>query len=137
MPTPLLVGIGAAVVIAFVALGVGIVYIRKRKTVAKGDGGDGGEPIQIAETMEVVYNYVPNLSDEIYLYVNDPVIVKCKFDDGWAFGFNMRTKQEGSFPLACVAPYNTPRPSTPERREDLRGTGKIGNRVSSLYVPRD
>ncbi|KAJ3023851.1 hypothetical protein HKX48_000539 [Thoreauomyces humboldtii] len=68
---------------------------------------DVGEPIQIAETMEVLYNYVPNLVDEIYLYVGDPVIVKCKFDDGWGFGFNMTTKQEGSFPLACVAPYNS------------------------------
>ena len=28
---------------------------------------DVGEPIQIAQTMEVVYNYVPNLVDEIYL----------------------------------------------------------------------
>ncbi|TPX70233.1 hypothetical protein SpCBS45565_g01854 [Spizellomyces sp. 'palustris'] len=69
--------------------------------------GDVGEPIQIAETMEVIYNYVPNLSDEIYLYIGDPVIVKCKFDDGWGYGFNMTTKQEGSFPLACVAPYNS------------------------------
>jgi hypothetical protein len=30
-------------------------------------GGTNGEPIQVAETMEVVFNYVPNLSDEIYL----------------------------------------------------------------------
>ncbi|KAI8825013.1 uncharacterized protein EV422DRAFT_488545, partial [Fimicolochytrium jonesii] len=68
---------------------------------------DVGEPIQIAETMEVVYNYVPNLADEIYLYIGDPVIVKCKFDDGWGYGFNMTTKQEGSFPLACVDTYGT------------------------------
>ncbi|KAJ3140123.1 hypothetical protein HK101_003555 [Irineochytrium annulatum] len=60
---------------------------------------------QSAETMEVVFNYVPNLSDEIYLYVGDPVVVKCKFDDGWGYGFNMTTNREGSFPLACVAPY--------------------------------
>ncbi|KAJ3414999.1 Pyridoxal-dependent decarboxylase domain-containing protein 1 [Chytridiales sp. JEL 0842] len=66
------------------------------------------EPQQIAETMEVVFNYVPNLSDEIYLYVGDPIIVKCKFDDGWGYGFNLTTKLEGSFPLACVAPYVSP-----------------------------
>lgn len=35
------------------------------------------------ETMQVLYNYVPNLQDEIYLYVGDPVVVKSKFDDGW------------------------------------------------------
>ena len=62
-----MVGIGAAAVIGLGCVGVGIVYMRKRRTVAKGDGAEGGEPIQIAETMEVVYNYVPNLSDEIYL----------------------------------------------------------------------
>ncbi|KAJ3183799.1 hypothetical protein HDU87_005915 [Geranomyces variabilis] len=79
---------------------------------------DVGEPIQIAETMEVMYNYVPNLVDEIYLYIGDPVIVKCKFDDGWGFGFNMTTKQEGSFPLACVAPYNSNREVAAPAGED-------------------
>jgi hypothetical protein len=38
--------------------------------------------------------------------VGDPVIVKMKFDDGWGYGFNMTTKMEGSFPLACVAPFD-------------------------------
>jgi hypothetical protein len=51
------------------------------------DGGGDGQ--QVDETMQVLYNYVPNLQDEIYLYVGDPVIVKAKFDDGWyAFHFN-------------------------------------------------
>jgi len=63
------------------------------------------DPNAAAETMEVVYNYVPQLSDEIHLYVGDPIIVKAKFDDGWALGYNMATKEEGSFPLACVQPY--------------------------------
>lgn len=30
------------------------------------------------ETMQVLYNYVPNLQDEIYLYVGDPVVIKAK-----------------------------------------------------------
>ncbi|KAJ3279039.1 hypothetical protein HK104_001828 [Borealophlyctis nickersoniae] len=132
--TVMIAGVSAAGVVAVVAVGVAVLYLRKRRKTG-GEGGDLGEPIQIAETMEVIYNYVPNLSDEVYLYVGDPVIVKCKFDDGWAFGFNMTTKQEGSFPLACVAPYNTPRPSTPERREG--GASRISARVSSLYVPNN
>ncbi|KAI9352507.1 hypothetical protein DFJ73DRAFT_347858 [Zopfochytrium polystomum] len=70
-------------------------------------GAPEADPNAPPETMEVVFNYVPNLSDEIYLYVGDPVLVKCKFDDGWGYGFNMTTKMEGSFPLACVAPYLT------------------------------
>lgn len=79
------------------------------------------------ETMQVLYNYVPNLQDEVYLYVGDPVIVKAKFDDGWALGFNLTTKQEGSFPLACVGPFNN----------GQRGSGdaNIQSRHSSLYLP--
>ncbi|KAJ1567278.1 hypothetical protein HK405_006513 [Cladochytrium tenue] len=57
-----------------------------------------------AETMEVIFNYVPNLTDEIYLYAGDKVLVRHKFDDGWGFGANLTTRMEGSFPLACVGP---------------------------------
>ncbi|KAJ1558758.1 hypothetical protein HK405_013043, partial [Cladochytrium tenue] len=55
----------------------------------------------MAEMMEVVFNYVPNLSDEVYLYAGDRILVKCKFDDGWGYGVNMTTRMEGTFPLAC------------------------------------
>ncbi|KAI9335355.1 hypothetical protein DFJ73DRAFT_629447 [Zopfochytrium polystomum] len=116
------------------------------------NGGNGGASV-MSETMEVVFNYVPNLSDEIYLYVGDPVIVKCKFDDGWGFGFNMTTKMEGSFPLACVAPYvnesdvagggggSTPPGAT--RNEWIDGAGsrierasfQIRQRGSSIFGP--
>ncbi|KAI9312318.1 hypothetical protein DFJ73DRAFT_885809, partial [Zopfochytrium polystomum] len=65
------------------------------------NGSNGSAPVML-ENKEVVFNYIPNLSDEIYLYISDPVIVKCKFDDGWGFGFNMTTKMEGSFPHANV-----------------------------------
>ncbi|KAJ3286570.1 hypothetical protein HDU76_007958, partial [Blyttiomyces sp. JEL0837] len=62
-------------------------------------------PVQVAETHEVVYNYIPQLSDELALYVGDMVIVKHQFDDGWGFGFSMTSKTEGSFPLACLAGF--------------------------------
>ncbi|KAL3900147.1 MAG: hypothetical protein SGCHY_001539 [Lobulomycetales sp.] len=81
------------------------------------------------ETMQVLYNYVPNLQDEIYLYVGDPVVVKSKFDDGWALGFNLTTKQEGSFPLACVGPFNNGKAGT--------GSAQIASRYSSLYLPSE
>ncbi|TPX58970.1 hypothetical protein PhCBS80983_g02816 [Powellomyces hirtus] len=100
---------------------------------------DVGEPIQIAETMEVLYNYVPNLVDEIYLYIGDPVIVKCKFDDGWGYGFNMTTKQEGSFPLACVAPYNSNRSAeingaTPADASNPTAPNEVGPPVPPLSL---
>lgn len=89
--------------------------------------------VQISETMQVMYNYVPNLSDEIYLYVNDPVIVKTKFDDGWAFGYNMTTKQEGSFPLACVGPYDKENNNS-KGGPRAGGSADFGSRGSSLYL---
>ena len=35
------------------------------------------------------------------------MIVKCRFDDGWAFGFNISTKAEGSFPVPCLKAIQT------------------------------
>ncbi|KAI9190715.1 uncharacterized protein BJ171DRAFT_606663 [Polychytrium aggregatum] len=89
------------------------------------DGPDAG---QVSETMEVIYNYTANLSDEIQLNIGDTIIVKCKFDDGWAFGFNVSTSQEGSFPLACVDVPNGGS-GAPRKNEGIR------QRASSLYMP--
>ncbi|KAI8592954.1 hypothetical protein BDZ88DRAFT_391706, partial [Geranomyces variabilis] len=127
--TPIIIGAVAVALVAILAVIFAVVYARRRRSGRAPDGfmnasssssreEDVGEPIQIAETMEVMYNYVPNLVDEIYLYIGDPVIVKCKFDDGWGYGFNMTTKQEGSFPLACVAPYNSNREAAAPAGED-------------------
>ncbi|KAI8924113.1 hypothetical protein BC831DRAFT_394638, partial [Entophlyctis helioformis] len=108
---PILIGgivAGAGILVAalFAAF-----FFRRRRSNAKAGGAVAGasskaqqENIQVAETMEVIYDYTPNLFDEIELHVGDHVILKVSFDDGWAYGFNMVTKQEGSFPLACVAP---------------------------------
>ncbi|KAJ3137924.1 hypothetical protein HK101_003798 [Irineochytrium annulatum] len=121
-------------------------------------GGDMGgareapTPTGPEETMEAVFNYVPNLSDEIYLYVGDPVVVKCKFDDGWGYGYNMTTKQEGSFPLACVSPYSAeqrqsmmPKPEEPvpvepeyvdeSNYDPSRASFTIRQRQSSMFGP--
>ncbi|KAJ1557792.1 hypothetical protein HK096_005328, partial [Nowakowskiella sp. JEL0078] len=104
-----------------------------------GLGGGQEEELPPAETMEVAFNYVPNLSDEIYLYVGDPVIVKCKFDDGWGFGFNMTTKQEGCFPVACVVPYNKAEESNlvvKDKTQSIISAKDYRKRQSSLYVPQ-
>ncbi|KAJ3215243.1 hypothetical protein HDU67_000659 [Dinochytrium kinnereticum] len=106
-------------------------------------GGEGVQVLDIAETMEVVYNYVPNLSDEIYLYVGDPVLVKCNFDDGWGYGINMTTKEEGSFPLACLSGYADAAPSAapPQEQPDNPTSDrplsefKVRQRMSSIYGP--
>ncbi|KAH9266581.1 hypothetical protein BASA84_001069 [Batrachochytrium salamandrivorans] len=54
------------------------------------------------EVMEVLYDHTPQMLDEIELRYGDQVVIKNKFDDGWAFGYNLVTKQEGSFPMACM-----------------------------------
>lgn len=94
-----------------------------------GPNDDYGAPVQTAETVEVLWDYQAERDDEIDLNVGDTVILKCKFDDGWAFGFNVITKREGSFPMACVAePEN--------QKRNNKKKGNINNRGSSLYVPR-
>jgi hypothetical protein len=57
---------------------------------------------QDQDTMKVIQNYHPVLIDEIKLQMGDIIIVKAKFDDGWGFGINITTENEGSFPLNCL-----------------------------------
>ncbi|KAJ3115699.1 hypothetical protein HDU96_000178 [Phlyctochytrium bullatum] len=130
---------GAAAAAA-AAGGAAAIAAASASTPAPQDGG-----AQIAETMEAIFNYVPNLSDEIYLYVGDPVVVKCQFDDGWGYGFNMTTKQEGAFPLACVAAYGSgageqyegaAETARAEEGGDVnRASFSIKQRGSSMYGP--
>lgn len=74
------------------------------------------------------------------------MIVKCQFDDGWALGYNMSTKQEGSFPMACVSGGgNSGDSETIDNRTTYRHQStiagkddkRINSRASSLYVPRN
>jgi hypothetical protein len=75
----------------------------------------------------------------IVIDVGDPVIVKMKFDDGWGYGYNMTTKLEGTFPLACVAPFD--RSERGDQWEDGSGASmsrssfSIRKRESSMYGP--
>ncbi|KAJ3160761.1 hypothetical protein HK101_000874, partial [Irineochytrium annulatum] len=131
-----------AVVGAAAAVGV-----KGGAAMATGTAGlwDNVEVVNNQETMEVCYNYVPTLSDEIALYVGDPVLVKCKFDDGWGFGLNLTTNKEGSFPLACLVGFvdfdadqaqfahdNIP---ANDRRRSEAPSQRVGQRMSSVYGP--
>ncbi|KAJ3391455.1 hypothetical protein HDU92_009015 [Lobulomyces angularis] len=83
-------------------------------------------PFPVSDTLQAVYDYVPNLSDEIYLYVGDPVLIKQRFDDGWALGYNMTTKQEGTFPMSCDAPLD-------DKKLVKEKDTEFSNRNSSLF----
>ncbi|KAI8914357.1 hypothetical protein EDD86DRAFT_199160 [Gorgonomyces haynaldii] len=100
------VGLGAAVVLLMIIFAT--YYAARRKPSTRPPvPSKAVEPAQIADTMQVIHEYEANLFDEVTLNVGDHIIVKVKFDDGWAAGFNMNTKQEGTFPLACVAPLDS------------------------------
>jgi hypothetical protein len=62
------------------------------------------------------------------LSVGDRILIKSRFDDGWAYGINMDTKQEGNFPLACVAGLD----DDVEDGSDMRDSWAYSKRTSSL-----
>jgi hypothetical protein len=43
---------------------------------------------------------------ELYLDVGDYVEVTYHFLDGWAFGTNMKTGEQGTFSLNCIVPFS-------------------------------
>ncbi|TPX55167.1 hypothetical protein CcCBS67573_g09500, partial [Chytriomyces confervae] len=74
----------------------------------------------------VVYDFLPERPDEIKLRVGDEVVVNQEFDDGWAFGVNITTNEEGNFPLDCLSSYTEPQAS-------VASSKKPKQRVSSIY----
>ena len=81
------------------------------------------------DVQPVLYNYVPNLSDEIYLYTGDEIEILKRFDDGWAYGKNLTTLQTGSFPLACIEGNNEPVYNEPTNN---RTSNRFSVRASSI-----
>ncbi|KAJ1334724.1 hypothetical protein BSLG_007879 [Batrachochytrium salamandrivorans] len=77
------------------------------------------------EVMEVLYDHTPQMLDEIELRYGDQVVIKNKFDDGWAFGYNLVTKQEGSFPMACM--------DLPDSYDD--GVSDVSMPIIIFFVP--
>ncbi|KAJ3093450.1 Sorbin and SH3 domain-containing protein 2 [Physocladia obscura] len=77
----------------------------------------------------VVYEFAPQNGDEVALRVGDRVLLKHEYDDGWAYGFNTSTKNEGILPLDCLASRDEIS-STARRRG---GQNRISTRISSLY----
>jgi hypothetical protein len=71
----------------------------------------------------VFRKHTPEYIDEIELNLGDAVIIKESFDDGWAFGLNITTNNQGSFPLICLsvlsANENVPSDTKPYRHSSL------------------
>jgi len=52
---------------------------------------------------EVIYNHRPEAGDEIELRVGDQATIYEKYEDGWAWGYNITTGKTGMFPQQCLA----------------------------------
>jgi hypothetical protein len=123
-----IIGISVGSVVLLIIIISTILCMKKRK---KKDQPFIEHEDDDAEIMNVIYEYVPTLFDEIHLSVGDKVLVKIKFDDGWAYGMNMKTKKEGSFPLACV---DEPGRGSSDRENNRLSVDHSYNvRASSLY----
>lgn len=60
------------------------------------------------EYWKVIQKHNVSYVDEIDLNIGDIVIIQAKFDDGWAFGTNITTECNGSFPLNCLTELEDP-----------------------------
>jgi len=58
---------------------------------------------------KVLYAYIAQTPDEIHLKENDIIILHDQFGDGWASGYNERSKKTGSFPFQYVSPTSSSR----------------------------
>jgi len=52
---------------------------------------------------EVIYNHRPEAGDEIELRCGDQATIYEKYEDGWAWGYNITTGKTGMFPQQCLA----------------------------------
>ncbi|OUM69057.1 hypothetical protein PIROE2DRAFT_19764 [Piromyces sp. E2] len=54
---------------------------------------------------KAIYPFEKSMDDELELEANDLVDITKMFDDGWATGVNLRSGQEGFFPLNCLLEF--------------------------------
>ncbi|KAJ3407769.1 hypothetical protein HDV05_005309 [Chytridiales sp. JEL 0842] len=66
-------------------------------------------PLQVP--LYVMQPYLPQQADELQLSQGDWVFVREHLMDGWAYGTNMSTREEGLFPLPVTAPRCGPQVS--------------------------
>jgi len=54
------------------------------------------------QVYRVLYDFQPSLADEMELQAGDIIRTEETFEDGWAFGINMTTGIQGTFPMNCL-----------------------------------
>ncbi|KAJ3024283.1 NADH-cytochrome b5 reductase [Thoreauomyces humboldtii] len=60
--------------------------------------------LPVAEPLRAQLDYNAQMEDELSLQRGDKVAVRHHYYDGWAIGVNLRTEQEGAFPLTVTSP---------------------------------
>lgn len=80
----------------------------------------------ISQKLKVVQNYEKQMDDELSLKMHQEIWLVKMFDDGWALGYEPKTKTYGAFPITCCKVHE---PST-AFYEVLKGP--ISKRVSSI-----
>ncbi|KAJ3026321.1 UNVERIFIED_CONTAM: Sorbin and SH3 domain-containing protein 2 [Siphonaria sp. JEL0065] len=83
-------------------------------------------PVAKSLNERVLYDFAPERPDEIALKVGDEIIISQEYDDGWAFGINLRSKKEGSFPLDCLVSFNDSQPTTGAKKHKQRASSIFG-----------
>lgn len=69
----------------------------------------------------VFSRFVPRHEDELYLEIDDPVLVMDQSEDLWCHGYNMRSGSTGIFPAFYTVEV-TKEPNPGEKRRKLEGT---------------
>ena len=84
----------------------------------------------------VLREFIPTLKDELHLQLGQHVQVTKEFDDGWATGLIIETRQEGVFPLICTT-ENSSNPCQDENEtENPWNQHIISKRMSSKSFKR-
>jgi len=58
------------------------------------------------QVYRVLYDFQPSLPDEMEVQPGDIIRTEETFEDGWAFGINMTTGKQGTFPMNCLEDDN-------------------------------
>ncbi|ORX63523.1 hypothetical protein BCR32DRAFT_139825 [Anaeromyces robustus] len=80
---------------------------------------------------EVVYNYEPELPDELKLTVGDKIKIKEIYEDGWAYGYNKTTQLFGTFPSTSLGEDFNPE-SVPQYKPEEVAVEMNDNMVEEL-----
>lgn len=96
--------------------------------------GGNTNTMNTAQNATVLFGFSPEQNDEIALRPGDQLILMQAYDDGWGFGINISTQQEGLFPLDCLDGYADPS-SAPTKKQRLSSVYSAASRSSFMNGP--